>query len=133
MSRKIRLTIRERLLRDSKGRLKCCYITALSPTQKMNADEFLEKLAKRTNMNEVKLQYILEETMQCAVQQLVQGIPVDVPRFGTLRLSIKGKAKGRACDAGEKAIESISLNFLPCTQVRKMLELNNLQFKIEES
>ena len=92
----------------------------------MNADEFLEKLAKRTNMNEVKLQYILEETMQCAVQQLVQGIPVDVPRFGTLRLSIKGKAKGRA-------IESISLNFLPCTNVRKMLELNNLQFKIEES
>lgn len=125
------MVIRERLLRDNKGRIKCCYITALSPTKKMSADEFLEKLSKRTNLGEVKLQYILEETMQCAVQQLVQGIPVDVPRFGTLRLSIRGKAKSRACDAGEKAIESISLNFLPCTNVRKMFELNNLQFKIE--
>jgi nucleoid DNA-binding protein len=83
-------------------------------------------------MSEPKVSFILDETMQFAVRQLLQGYIVEVPQFGTLRLSIKTKAKNRRIDAGVKAIENISVNFLPCPKMRKLLELNNLQFKIED-
>lgn len=131
-TRKIRLKIHERVLRNKKGQLKCCYITALSPAQKISEDESLEKLSQRMNLSEPKVSFILDETMQYAVRQLVQGYIVEIPQFGTLRLSIKSKAKNRRMDAGEKAIEGISVNFLPCLKMRKLLDLSNLQFKIEE-
>ena len=131
-TRKIRLKIHERVLRNKKGQLKCCYITALSPAQKISEDESLEKLSQRMNLSEPKVSFILDETMQYAVRQLVQGYIVEIPQFGTLRLSIKSKAKNRRMNAGEKAIEGISVNFLPCLKMRKLLDLSNLQFKIEE-
>lgn len=131
-TRKIRLKIHERVLRNKKGQLKCCYITALAPAQKISEDESLEKLSQRMNLSEPKVSFILDETMQFAVRQLVQGYIVEIPQFGTLRLSIKGKAKNRRMDAGEKAIEGVSVNFLPCLKMRKLLDLTNLQFKIED-
>lgn len=131
-TRKIRLKIHERVLRNKKGQLKCCYITALAPAQKISEDESLEKLSQRMNLSEPKVSFILDETMQFAVRQLVQGYIVEIPQFGTLRLSIKGKAKSRRMDAGEKAIEGVSVNFLPCLKMRKLLDLTNLQFKIED-
>ena len=132
MTKKIRIKIHERILRNKVGQLKCCYITALSPTTKISEDESLEKLSQRLNMSEPKVSFILDETMQFAVRQLLQGYIVEVPQFGTLRLSIKTKAKARRMDAGVKSIENVSVNFLPCPKMRKLLELNNLQFKIEE-
>ena len=131
-TRKIRLKIHERVLRNKKGQLKCCYITALAPAQKISEDESLEKLSQRMNLSEPKVSFILDETMQFAVRQLVQGYIVEIPQFGTLRLSIKSKAKNRRMDAGEKAIEGVSVNFLPCLKMRKLLDLTNLQFKIED-
>lgn len=119
-------------MRNKKGQLKCCYITALAPAQKISEDESLEKLSQRMNLSEPKVSFILDETMQFAVRQLVQGYIVEIPQFGTLRLSIKGKAKNRRMDAGEKAIEGVSVNFLPCLKMRKLLDLTNLQFKIED-
>lgn len=132
-TKKIRIKIHERVLRDRKGLLKCCYVTALSPAQKISEDESLEKIAQRMNMSEPKVAFVLDEAMQYAVRQLVQGYIVEIPQFGTLRLSIKTKAKARRIDAGVKAIEGVSVNFLPCPKMRKMIELDNLQFKIEES
>ena len=132
MTKKIRIKIHERVLRNKVGQLKCCYITALSPTTKISEDETLEKLSQRLNMSEPKVSFILDETMQFAVRQLLQGYIVEVPQFGTLRLSIKTKAKARRIDAGVKAIENISVNYKKKTKMRKLLELNNLQFKIEE-
>lgn len=132
MSRKIRLKIHERILRNREGKLKCNYVTALAPTSKIGEDDTLSRLAARMNLTQPKVAFVLDETMQFAVQQLMQGYIVEIPQFGTLRLSIKSKAVARRIDAGEKAIDSVSVNFLPCLKMRKLLDLSNLQFKIDE-
>lgn len=132
MSKKIRLKIHERILRNNQGKLKCCYLTSLAPAQKITVDESCTKIAERTKMSEPKVHWVLNEVMDYALRQLMQGYIVELPELGTLRLAIKSKAKARHCDAGEKAIESISLNYLPTVKAKKMLELTNLQFKIEE-
>ena len=131
MNKKIRIKVHEKMMRNNKGQLKCSYITALAPSQKITEDVAINSLSDRWKVSPSKVAFYLDETMQYAVKQLLLGNAVEIPQMGTFRLSIKSQATFRKMDAGEKSILKISVGFLPCQKVRKMFDLSNLQFKIE--
>lgn len=127
---KIAIKVRERVLRNNKGQLKVCYLTALEPTQKISDEVVLTRLSQRLSLPEPKVNYILSEVMDYIMSNMLQGTPIEVPQIGTFRLGMKSHAVSRKMDAGEKSIDKITINYLPTLKSRKLLDLNNLQFKL---
>lgn len=129
MDRKIRYTVDERIFRNNQGQLTHGYITRLVSNKKVEGDEVVTALSKATGLSEPKCLFVLSELQQLVLRKVTDGRGVVVPQLGTFRLALKSHAVSIRKDAGLRSIDAISLNFLPSVDIKKALDLTNLQFK----
>lgn len=129
MEKKIRYSVDERIFRNKQGQLTHGYITRLVSNKKVEGDEVITALSKATGLSEPKCMFVLSELQQLLLRKAYDGRGVVIPKLGTFRLALRSHSVPIRKDAGPKSIDSISLNYLPAVEIKKALDLANLQFK----
>lgn len=129
MEAKIKYKVEERKFRNNMGQLHIGYVTRLLVGKKIDETTFATALSKATNISAPKVNYIMMETAEYVMRRLFEGSTVSVPKLGTFKLSLKSHAVTLRRQAGVSAMDSININFQPCVEIKKKLQINNLQFK----
>ena len=80
-------------------------------------------------MSAPKVNYVMMETAEYVMRRLFEGSSVSVPKLGTFKFSLKSHAVIQKRQAGVSAMDSITIKFQPCVEIKRKLQINNLQFK----
>lgn len=133
METKIKFKVEERTYRNNMGQLHIGYITRLLVGKKIDETAFAAALGKATNMSVPKVNYVMMETAEYVMRRLFEGSSVSVPKLGTFKLSLKSHAVIQKRQAGVSAMDSITIKFQPCVEIKRKLQIPNLQFKEVDS
>lgn len=130
--KKIRLSVTERLVRNSKGIWAQKYITRLTTAGRVTEEKFIEEVAKQSGLTEARTLAVIKAMGDITMKHLTQNDIVVVPYLGYFRLGLRTTAKTRRGDAGAKAINSALVNFLIHPKQKDLFEIKNMAFHVIE-
>ena len=123
----IQLEISDKMVRDSKGNMHHRYVTRLAPAEKVKGDEFLTLCSKKGRVPRYQVESTLGLVGEVMLEQLREGKPVEVPQVGVSRLGLEGRATDSREEAGLKAINKTTVNYLPAPKIRDGTHLIKLR------
>ena len=115
------------MVRDSKGNMHHRYVTRLAPAEKVKGDEFLTLCSKKGRVPRYQVESTLGLVGEVMLEQLREGKPVEVPQVGVFRLGLEGRATDSREEAGLKAINKTTVNYLPAPKIRDGTHLIKLR------